>query len=119
MDMYGENILFHYKNPLHSGKLEGATGSAADSNPLCGDKIQIDVKVEDGKIVDALFSGEGCAISQASASMLLDEMIGKPVEEVKSLENQFIYDMLGVPLTTNRVKCAMLSLVVLKQSLIK
>lgn len=119
MDMYAENVLHHFKHPLHRGTLDGATSTAADSNPLCGDKIEIGVRVEDGKIADAMFSGEGCAISQASASMLLDEVIGKPVEDVEKLENQFVYDMLGVPLTTNRVKCALLGLVVLKKSLNK
>ncbi|MEZ4087205.1 MAG: iron-sulfur cluster assembly scaffold protein [Candidatus Gracilibacteria bacterium] len=88
----------------------------ADSNPLCGDKLEIGLQIEDGKIVDAMFSGEGCAISQASASMLLDEVIGKSLDEVKGLEKQFVYDMLGVPLTTNRVKCALLSFVIVQQA---
>ena len=116
MDMYAENILFHYKNPLHYGELERASITVADSNPLCGDKLEIGLQIEDGKIVDAKFSGEGCAISQASASMLLDEVIGKSLDEVKGLEKQFVYDMLGVPLTTNRVKCALLSFVIVQQA---
>lgn len=118
MDMYKEIILDHYRNPQHYGKLEGATGTAYDANPLCGDKLEIAVRVKDGMIEDAQFTGEGCAISQASASMLLDEIIGKPADEVASIENQQIYDMLGVELTTARVKCALLSLVVLKKSLL-
>lgn len=118
MDMYAEIILDHYRNPQHYGKLESATATAADANPLCGDKIEIGVRVKDGIVEDASFSGEGCAISQASTSMLLGEIIGKPVEEVSRIENQQIYDMLGVELTTARVKCALLGLVVLKKSLL-
>lgn len=117
MDMYAEIILDHYRHPQHYGNLQDATGTAYDANPLCGDKIEIGVRVKDGIIEDAQFTGEGCAISQASASMLLDEIIGKPVEEVAQIENQRVYDLLGVELTTARVKCALLSLVVLKKSL--
>lgn len=118
MDMYAENILDHYKYPRHNGKLEGATMSAYDTNPLCGDKIEVGVVVDDaGVITDAGFLGEGCAISQASASMLMEEIIGKSLMDAVKMENQQVYDMLGVPLTAGRVKCALLSLVTLKKAL--
>lgn len=119
MDMYAEIILDHYRNPQHYGKLESATTTAYDVNPLCGDKLEISLRVKnDGVVEDAQFTGEGCAISQASASMLLDEIIGKPLNEVLKIENQHVYDMLGVTLTAARVKCALLSLVVVKKALI-
>lgn len=118
MDMYAEIILDHYRNPQHYGKLEAATATAYDANPLCGDKIEIGLLVKDGVIEDAQFNGEGCAISQASASMLLDEIIGKKSDDVLKMENQQVYNMLGVELTTARVKCALLSLVVVKKALI-
>lgn len=118
MDLYAENILDHYRNPHNKGKLENATVSFADSNPLCGDKIEIGVRINDkGIIEDIGFTGEGCAISQASTSMLTDEVIGKSVDAVNGITNEKIYELLGVPLTTNRVKCALLSLVALKKAL--
>ncbi len=117
MDMYAENILDHYKHPHHHGVLEQPTISAADANPLCGDKVQIDLKIVDGKISDVGFSGEGCAISLASTSMLMDEIIDKKTDEAFALTNENIYEMLGVPLTTARVKCALLGLVTLKKAL--
>lgn len=118
MDLYAENILDHYRNPHNKGKLENATVSFADSNPLCGDKIEMSVRISDvGVVEDIGFMGEGCAISQASASMLTDEVVGKSVDEVNAMTNEKIYEMLGVPLTTNRVKCALLSLVTLKKAL--
>lgn len=118
MDLYAENILDHFRNPHNKGRLEKPTISADDSNPLCGDKIYFDLHIDDsGKITDVGFSGEGCAISQASASMLTDEIMNKTSQELMDLPNEAVYTMLGVPLTTNRVKCALLSLVVLKKAL--
>ena len=115
--MYAENILDHYKHPHRRGELKDATHTAYDANPLCGDRITIYCQVQDGVLKDVTFKGEGCAISQASASMLMDEIVGKPVPEVLGTSNEQIYEMLGVPLTTARVKCALLSLVVLKKAL--
>lgn len=117
MDLFAENILDHYRNPQHYGQLEDATITLEDSNPLCGDKILIMLRINDGIIEDAKFTGEGCAISQASASMLLGEIIGKPSAELKVLPNEYIYDLLGVPLSPARVKCALLSLSALKKAL--
>ncbi len=118
-DLYRENLLDHYENPRHHGTLEHADISHEESNPLCGDRIRIDVKLsEDGsRIAEIAFSGDGCIISQASASMLMDEVDGKPIGEVQKLERQDVLDMVGAPLTTARVKCAMLGLKVLKAGL--
>lgn len=118
MDLYAENILDHYKYPRHHGMLESANAVAADANPLCGDKLEIGVVIENRTIKDACFTGEGCAISLASASMLMEEIIGKRFEEVHGIENEQIYDMLGVPLTAARVKCGLLSLVTVKKALL-
>src|SRR5258707_13316186 len=96
-DLYREVIIEHYKNPSHRGHLAPHDVSFADSNPLCGDHIQIDWRVDAaGQVVDARFDGHGCAISQASADLLLESIIGKPVEDVKKLARQDILDMLGI-----------------------
>lgn len=116
MDLYAENILDHYREPRHHGKLESATVSAADANPLCGDKIEIGLRLKDGLIEEATFTGEGCAISQAGASMLMEEIQGKSLEEIFKIANEDVYEMLGVPLTTARVKCALLGFVTLKKA---
>jgi nitrogen fixation NifU-like protein len=114
-DLYREVIIEHYKNPSHRGKLDPHDISFADNNPLCGDHIQIDLRVgQDGIITDARFDGHGCAISQASADLLIESIIGKPLEEVKKLNKDYILDMLGVDLGPVRLKCALLSLKVLK-----
>ncbi len=114
-DLYREVIIEHYKNPSHRGKLDPHDISFADNNPLCGDHIQIDLRVgKDGIVIEAVFDGHGCAISQASADLLMETIIGKPLEEVKQLGKQDILDMLGIDLGPVRLKCALLSLKVLK-----
>jgi len=114
-DLYREVIIEHYKNPGFRGKLDPHDISFEDSNPLCGDHIQIDLRVgADGVITDARFDGHGCAISQASADLLIESIIGKPVEEIKQLNKQNILDLLGIELGPVRLKCALLSLKVLK-----
>ncbi|MBI5653853.1 MAG: SUF system NifU family Fe-S cluster assembly protein [Chloroflexi bacterium] len=113
-DLYRELILDHYQHPHNHGEIPGADISYEDSNPLCGDKIRFDIKVKNGVIEDVKFNGKGCAISQASASMLTDELIGKSLEEVKKLDKQFVFDLLGIPLGPTRVKCALLPLKVVK-----
>ena len=114
-DLYREVIIEHYKNPSHRGKLDPHDISFADNNPLCGDHIQIDLRVgNDGVVTEAMFDGHGCAISQASADLLMESIIGKPLEEVKQLTKQDILDMLGIDLGPVRLKCALLSLKVLK-----
>jgi nitrogen fixation NifU-like protein len=114
-DLYREVIIEHYKNPSYRGQLDPHDISFADNNPLCGDHIQVDLRVDDnGVVTDALFDGHGCAISQASADLLMESVIGKPVEELKHLNKQDVLDMLGIELGPVRLKCALLSLKVLK-----
>ena len=114
-DLYREVIIEHYKNPSYRGSLDPHDFSFADSNPLCGDHIQIDLRVdENNKVTDARFNGHGCAISQASADLLLESIIGKSIDDVKSMGKQDILDMLGIDLGPVRLKCALLSLKVLK-----
>jgi nitrogen fixation NifU-like protein len=114
-DLYREVIIEHYKNPSYRGHLDPHDISFADNNPLCGDHIQVDLRVNaEGIVTEALFDGHGCAISQASADLLMETIIGKPLEEVKKLNKQDILDMLGIDLGPVRLKCALLSLKVLK-----
>jgi len=114
-DLYREVIIEHYKNPSYRGKLDPHDISFADNNPLCGDHIQIDLRVdESGKVTDARFDGHGCAISQASADLLIESVIGKSLEDVKKMNRQDILDLLGIELGPVRLKCALLSLKVLK-----
>jgi nitrogen fixation NifU-like protein len=114
-DLYREVIIEHYKNPSYRGHLDPHDIQFADNNPLCGDHIEITVQVSnDGMVKDARFDGHGCAISQASADLLVESIIGKPLEEVKQLNKQDILDMLGIDLGPVRLKCALLSLKVLK-----
>ena len=114
-DMYREVILDHYKNPRNHGTLDPADFSYEDDNPLCGDKIRIDLRVdESNRIKEVAFSGHGCAISQASASMLTEEILGKTLDEVKSFGKEQILELLGIELGPVRLKCALLSLKVLK-----
>ncbi len=115
-DLYKEQILDHYQHPHNRGTLPDATNSYEDSNPLCGDKIRMELKIENGVIADVNFSGKGCAISQASASMLTDEIKGKSLDEVRHIDKQVILDMLGIPLGPARIKCALLPLKVMKAS---
>ena len=114
-DMYREVILDHYKNPCNFGTLDPADISYEDDNPLCGDKIRIDLRLdENNRIKEAAFSGHGCAISQASASMLTEEILGKTLDEVKQFGKEQILELLGIELGPVRLKCALLSLKVLK-----
>ena len=114
-DLYREVIIEHYKNPTYRGKLDPHDISFADNNPLCGDHIQIDLRVDgNGIVTEAMFSGHGCAISQASADLLIESIIGKPLEEVKKLNKDYILELLGIDLGPVRLKCALLSLKVLK-----
>jgi nitrogen fixation NifU-like protein len=114
-DLYREYILDHYQNPRNYGTLEDADISYQDDNPLCGDVIRIDLKLDDeNRVSEVGFSGEGCAISQAAASMLTEEIVGKTLEEVKGIGKEDMLDMLGIQLGPVRIKCALLPLKVLK-----
>jgi nitrogen fixation NifU-like protein len=119
-DIYREIILDHYRNPRNKGKLPNADISIHDSNPLCGDEIDIHLKVEQERIKDIKFEGRGCAISQASASMLTEMVLDKPLNTVKDLTKEEILENIGLlNLGPARIKCALLSLKVLKMGMIK
>ena len=114
-DLYREVIIERYKNPAYRGTLEPADISFEDENPLCGDHIRVDLRVdEDGIVKEAAFSGHGCAISQASADLLLESIIGKSIEEIKQMGKEDVLDLLGIELGPVRLKCALLPLKVVK-----
>ena len=114
-DLYRDNIIDHYKNPQYRGHLDPNNIFFEDDNPLCGDHIEVTLRVDaTGKVTDGRFDGKGCAISQASADLLIESIIGKPVEDVKKLSKQDVLDLLGIELGPVRLKCALLSLKVLK-----
>ena len=113
--LYREYILEHYKHPHNQGTLEQADMQAHDLNPLCGDELTFQMSLDaDGRVTDVAFDGHGCAISQASASMLSDEIKGKTGEELLALDRQAVLDLLGIEISATRLKCAMLSLKVVK-----
>jgi nitrogen fixation NifU-like protein len=118
-ELYRENILDHYKHPHNwsppAAELERVDLQFHDLNPLCGDELTVQLAVsEDGRIEDVRFSGNGCSISQASASMASDEIKGMHVDEVLALDRSFVLDLLGIDISATRMKCALLSLKVLK-----
>lgn len=114
MNIYQEELLDHYENPSNYGTLPNPDVSHEEDNPLCGDRIRIDLLVEDDIIKEVRFSGHGCTISQAAASMLTEEIEGKPLAEVRQLSRDDILEMIGIPLGPVRLKCALLPLKVLK-----
>jgi nitrogen fixation NifU-like protein len=112
--MYRENILDHGMNPRNKGIIQPATLDLEMRNPLCGDRLHLTLRVNDENVITALgWDGEGCAISQAAASMLGERILGMTVEDVKHITKEDIFEMLGIPLSANRVKCALLGLKVL------
>lgn len=114
-DLYREIIIDRYKNPQYRGSLDPHDIAFEDDNPLCGDHIRVELRVDENEIVtEAVFNGQGCAISQASADLLMESIVGKPIEEVRKLTKETILDMLGIQLGPVRLKCALLSLKVLK-----
>ncbi|MEM2596911.1 MAG: SUF system NifU family Fe-S cluster assembly protein [Candidatus Caldarchaeum sp.] len=110
-----EIILDHYRNPRNYGELSDASVKVKDSNPLCGDVVEVFLKINsDGVVEKATFRGHGCAISQASASMLIESIQGKKLDELRNLDKQHIFEMLGIEVGPVRVKCALLPLKALK-----
>ena len=116
-DFYKEYILDHYRNPRNFGHLEAPTASAEDLNPLCGDKIRFELLVgEDGRVSDVRFSGKGCAISQASASMLSESLKGETLEDVARFSQERVLENVGIGISPARMKCALLGLKVAKSA---
>jgi nitrogen fixation NifU-like protein len=116
-NLYREHILDHYRHPRNQGTLADADVSYELDNPVCGDVVRIDVRLKDGRVSEARFSGHGCVVSMASASMLTEEILGKTVEELEALQDADVFEMLGITLGPVRAKCALLSLRVLQEGL--
>lgn len=116
-DMYQEIILEHYRNPRNFGIIKEADAKFYDVNSLCGDKIEVTLRIKGGKLEDIRFNGSGCAISQASASMLTEAVKGKSLEEASKFSKQDLLETLGIPLSASRLKCALLGLKVFKLAL--
>jgi nitrogen fixation protein NifU and related proteins len=116
-ELYQEHILDHYEDPFHRGHLSTATHTHEDNNPLCGDVVRMELQLaDDGTIKDCYFSGQGCVISQASASMLLENMQGKTIDDVKHFSAEDMLKLYGARLTPNRQKCCLLSWKVLQSA---
>jgi nitrogen fixation protein NifU and related proteins len=113
-DLYRDYILDHYKRPRNFGELQPHDLDGEEHNPLCGDELGVHIRVQDGRIADLRFHGHGCAISQAAASMASDEVKGMAVDDVLRLDRSFVLDLLGIDISATRMKCALLSLKVLK-----
>jgi len=117
-DLYREHILEHFESPYHKGHIDCPSCVHADKNPLCGDYVNLELKVdENGVVTGAYFDGTGCAISQAAASILCEQIEGKNIEELREMQAQEMLDLLQVPLTATRQKCGLLSFKILKTML--
>ena len=112
--LYQEMILDHYRRPRNKGTLENPDASVEMKNPLCGDELSMALRIEDDRVADVRFNGKGCAISQASASILTEEIKGKTLDEIKAIDRDHILENLGIPISPARIKCALLSLKTLK-----
>lgn len=117
LEMYKEHILDLYKNPRNKGVLENPTNEATKYNPLCGDEIKIQLILNNNKIIKVNFSGQGCAISQASASLLTEKIKNMNLNEVKKLNKEDILNLLKIPISYTRIKCALLPLEAIKEAL--
>ncbi|HLD88642.1 MAG TPA: SUF system NifU family Fe-S cluster assembly protein [Candidatus Nanoarchaeia archaeon] len=115
--IYREQIMEHYRNPQNYGHLDSFSFAQKESNPFCGDEIELEVKLEGDRISDIKFSGSGCSISRASASMLTEFVKGKSLNDVKALKRDDILDLMEMPLGPVRIKCAVISLIALKNGI--
>jgi nitrogen fixation NifU-like protein len=113
-EIYKDIILDYYRHPRNFGELQNPDIRSKDSNPLCGDIIEMQLKIKDGTVEDIRFNGKGCAISQASASMLTEVVKGKTLEQVKAMDKGDVLELLGIDPGPTRIKCALLGLKVLK-----
>ncbi|MDQ2816721.1 MAG: SUF system NifU family Fe-S cluster assembly protein [Candidatus Eremiobacteraeota bacterium] len=116
-ELYRDFILDHYRAPRNAGTIEHPDASFEDDNPLCGDRIRMDLRIENGIVEDVKFRGRGCAISQASASLLTESVKGKPLAEVARIDKDDVLANVGISISPARLKCALLGLKVLKQAL--
>jgi nitrogen fixation protein NifU and related proteins len=116
-DLYRQYILDHFRDPRNHGSLDHPDIHAADTNPLCGDRIAIDLAVQDGQVAEVRFNGRGCAISQASASMLTEKVEGASLDELRAITPQDVLEMLGVEIGPARQRCALLALKVLHEGI--
>jgi len=116
-NLYREHVLDHYRNPRNQGTLENADISCEQDNPVCGDVVRLDVRLIGDRVSEARFSGQGCILSMASASMLTEEILGKTVEELRALQDEDIFEMIGITLGPVRANCGLLPLRVLQEGL--
>jgi nitrogen fixation protein NifU and related proteins len=116
-DLYRQYILDHYREPRNAGHLDAPDISAADTNPLCGDRVELDLKLEGDRVGEVRFRGRGCAISQASASMLTEKIEGATLDELKAITPADVLEMLGVEIGPARQRCALLALRVLHEGI--
>jgi nitrogen fixation NifU-like protein len=116
--LYREYIIDHYKNPRNFGELDERDAEFEDRNPLCGDELGVQIKLDGERVADLRFHGHGCAISQATASIISDELKGKTVTEIAELDRHFVVDELGIDLSPTRLKCGLLSLKVVQGALL-
>jgi len=116
-DLYRDYILEHYRRPHNFGVLDAPTASFEGANPLCGDRITMQLGIRDGVVAEIAFTGRGCAISQASASLLTDEIMGMPVDKAEAFRADDLLELLGIEISPARLKCAMLSLETLEHAL--
>ena len=116
-EIYQEHILDHYEDPYHKGRCSACTHAHEDDNPLCGDFIHMDIEIDDGQVKQAWFDGEGCCISQAAASMLVEHVEGRKIDELREFSADDMLKLFGVRLTPNRQKCCLLSWRVLQSAM--
>jgi nitrogen fixation NifU-like protein len=116
-ELYRDFILDHYRNPRNAGTLPNPDATFEDNNPLCGDKIRMDLCIADGKVTDVRFAGRGCAISMASASLLTEQIKGMPLADIAKLSKDDVLANIGIAISAARLKCALLGIKVLKQAL--